>query len=320
MRLFYLSLCLLLVSCNLKNEKLNILKEISEIEKFGNDYFINEVNDIQFTDSLYYIVDSKINSLFVLDEDFNFITSVGSMGKGPGEFLSMGTVSITSNKFYISDVQQNSLMCYAKSNYMLLEKIRLPENMYLSYGDFFIDDNGNVTTAFITKDLTQIGIYNLNSQKFYPFNLKVEIEDARLYRYVGCLDNDFIAVIPRYSNKIHFFSRRNFEKLKEITINFPQNSMNEWKKYSIEGKKVPLIVDGSFQANVLYLLYQDFANSSRALASIQLSSGLDVINSEFRIFPKGNGDDCINSNNNFLITFSPRKNTIQKYINLTNTL
>jgi hypothetical protein len=307
------ALFLLLYSCNYKDEYSKNLEIKSEIEKFGKNHYINEVSDIKFSDSLYYIIDSKITSLFLLNQDLNLINLIGSKGKGPGEFLSMGSVAITSDKFYISDVLQNRVMCYNKSNYELLKKINLPEYFYLCYGDFFVDKNGYIPVAFITKNLCQIGMYNFNTQDFHPLDLRVEAKNIRLYRFICSIENDFFVAIPRYSNEISIFRLNNFVKLNEIKIDFPKETLVAWKNIIKKGKNSPLITDGCLQEEYIYLLYQDFANSSRGLAKIKLSSDFEIIYSDFSLFPKSNGDECIDVNNEFILTFSRRKSTIQRY-------
>ncbi|MFA5327376.1 MAG: BF3164 family lipoprotein [Prolixibacteraceae bacterium] len=308
---------LLIFSCSHKKNNLNQLKVLTEIEKFGKDYYINEVNDIQFSDSSYYIVDSKINSLFLLNSDFKYITSIGRKGKGPEEFISMNAVTVTSNKFYISDAQQNCLMCYDKDRYNLLGKITFPKNLFLNYGDFYIDDNGNVSITYISKESSKIGMYNISSGEFHPFNIEIQNpKDTKLYRFIGNLEENFIAIIPRYSNKISFFSNQNYTKLGEISIVLPKESMIQWENLIKKGKHTPLIVDGFLRGKCLYLLYQDFANSSRALAQVKLSSNFEVIDILFFSFPKSNGDECINVSNNTIVTFSRAKNSIQKYDHL----
>ena len=317
MRLLFVLLIFLTSSCLNKDAKLQLLSGTNGIEKYGEKYYINEISDIQFSDSIYYVVDEKITSLFLLDKDLKFITSIGSRGKGPQEFLSMGTVAITSNKIYIPDVQKNSLMCYDKKGRKFLKKIILPKNIYLNFGDFFVDEDENVTVSYISKESIKIGTYNLNTNEFRPFDIMLDNpKKARLYEFVGSRDREFIIVLSRYSSKIYFVSK-NYQ-IKEFLVNIPKKSMLKWEKLIKTGKNVQLITDGCIHKNTLYLVYQDFANSSRGLATLELSPNLDVLDVEFSLFPKSNGDDCISVNDNEIITFSRRKGAIQKYSNFIN--
>lgn len=321
MRRLYILILISLFSCSEKKSiKIKHVYEVGhEIDKFGKDYFINNINDIKFSDSTFYIIDDKIPRLIQLDKNFNYISSTGEKGKGPNEFLTMGFVAVNSFEYIISDRVDNSVSYYNKKTNIIKKRIHLPENIFLNSGDFFADDEGNLTVIFMSKDSTKLGIYSTFKNEFHPFELDINNpKESMATSFIGKLDDNFIVAIPRFSNELYFFSRSNYDLLKKITIDFPENSFAAWQDLRKKGKRTPLITDGCLNGQDLYLIYQDFANSSRALARLKVSSNFELLRADFYGLPKGNGDECLYADDEMIVTFSRKKCTLQKYPNLTN--
>ena len=317
MKIHYIYLCIIYLfisSCN-SREELKSLHLTNEINKYSKDHYVNEINDIEFDNSKFYIVDSNIPGLFILNNDFNHLYSLGRKGKGPEEFLSMGAVGITSKEYYISDPVGNKLMCYDKNTNSLLRKIVFQNNTVVGYDDFFIDNEGNITAIRWNGKKQEIGFYNIFSKDFTPLDKSdnLNFKNYRVLQFVGELDNDLIVLLPRYSPDLYLISRKRSEVIKKIKVDIPKKSLLKWKEYHNKGKSTPLFTSCYLTDKTIYILFQDFSTSSKGMVELMLNSENNVESTCAYQFPPSNGNECLYVENENLITYSRMTSSLQKY-------
>jgi hypothetical protein len=80
----------------------------------GKDCLIGSVDELQIFDGCIYILDKHIaKSLFVFDMEGRFIRKIGSLGRGPGEFIHVDDFTIdTGNRFIFLSDQGNRVHQY----------------------------------------------------------------------------------------------------------------------------------------------------------------------------------------------------------------
>ena len=98
--------------------------EYIELEANENS-LIGEIDKMEVDDKYIYILDrDNTNSLFVFDRSGNFITKVGSRGKGPGEYTTISDFAIAANNMVvIHDFYKNSLLFFENFEFKNERKI-----------------------------------------------------------------------------------------------------------------------------------------------------------------------------------------------------
>ena len=93
----------------------------------SDDCLIYEIDKIMVDDSLIFIFNKK--QFLIFDTTGKFKRSIGRVGKGPGEFLSIMdfTINTNENTIYIYDYNQRKVICY-KYNGDLVFEFRLHTN------------------------------------------------------------------------------------------------------------------------------------------------------------------------------------------------
>jgi len=90
------------------------VREIIPLET-SEKFLINNINQIEICDEKIFVVDKKSTKLFIFNSNGQFLRQIGRRGKGPGEFLRMGSFAVNQDQdlIYIT----NSLYCINVFNY-----------------------------------------------------------------------------------------------------------------------------------------------------------------------------------------------------------
>lgn len=115
MKYIVLSLSIfLLYSCS-KQEQVTSVKKIIFNEEANPDFFntltynfipletndsclFSEIREIEIVDNKIYIIDNKRSGLLVFDISGKFITKIGNLGNGPGEYVTPSNFNINKEK------------------------------------------------------------------------------------------------------------------------------------------------------------------------------------------------------------------------------
>ena len=135
-------LSILFSSC----EKINIEYSaivIQETDSLQNNTFLIDVNNIRIHDSKIYILERSQNQIFVLDEKFNHINTIGNEGTGPKDFNGITQMYISGDTLavYSSNKQQFDLISI--TTFETINQIKIPSELIPIESDlrFFIKNN-----------------------------------------------------------------------------------------------------------------------------------------------------------------------------------
>ena len=103
---FFVGLCLLLFSCSTsKSDKPLLVEKIEpdmEIYQFSDGTFFSDIKHMESSGDYVYITERKLNKIYkVNNTDFSVATTIGKAGRGPGEFLHMGSFDINNDSLFI---------------------------------------------------------------------------------------------------------------------------------------------------------------------------------------------------------------------------
>lgn len=168
----------------------NISSLDEEIEEYiiipletNEDNLIGYIWQIKFTDGKFIVFDGSKNSKFLLfDSKGNYLNSIGSVGKGPGEYLYASSFTLNTNQdqILIFDIRKRSLIYYTLSGEYIKEVRLLKQGILeLINDDLFAIQEGR---------MGPIGIQEKHFE-LWLLNKQGEIVD-RLFHYEKSLGSD----------------------------------------------------------------------------------------------------------------------------------
>lgn len=158
--------------------------EIPEVEKYHNisfikletkeDFLISHIDKIIEKDNKYYILDKKFNQVFIFDFNGKFINQIGSIGKGPGELLSIEDISFNKDSTSVLLLSNNSMKI---SEYDLLGKYNkdIKIDLFASkvatdkYNNLYLFTNKNVSPISKKYDLLKTDSSGRVNNRYFPF-------------------------------------------------------------------------------------------------------------------------------------------------------
>ncbi|MEY8610774.1 6-bladed beta-propeller [Parabacteroides segnis] len=158
--LFFLTICLiLLLSCSKDIENKNDFKKlIFNKEKFGltdslnfkfipletnEECLIGSISSIKIADNKIFIQDiHKVNSLFVFNQNGQFITKVGSAGNAPTQYIDLFgfDIDIKRRLIILDDRHQKRLLFFDFDSYQFKYSLKINFN----FANFQLLSNGNI--------------------------------------------------------------------------------------------------------------------------------------------------------------------------------
>ena len=82
------------------------------------DILLASIAKIQFFKTNFYILDSRLNILFVFSETGKFIRKIGKIGNGPGEYHRIADFDLNNDRIYLFDPNRNILEYDLSGNYI----------------------------------------------------------------------------------------------------------------------------------------------------------------------------------------------------------
>lgn len=114
----FLLLCIMLTSCNLRNESKTVLAEkkeyLAKCSPNGMELY-SYAHDLNLMDDLILVTSHRdtICRVFSIEDNFAFVTSYGRIGQGPGEFIQPLKTHHYNNEFALNDVNKDQLTILA---------------------------------------------------------------------------------------------------------------------------------------------------------------------------------------------------------------
>jgi hypothetical protein len=152
-----------------QNVDLSDILEIDfvKLETDENGLINKNIRQIEFlNDKIFVLSGGETSSLFVFDRSGKFITSIGSMGNGPGEFIIITSFSVDKNGNILSivDAAQRKIINYGTKNYEFISEQSTSNYTFLCF-EYLSEDkivwnnigghNDNPTWNFIVTDTNQ---------------------------------------------------------------------------------------------------------------------------------------------------------------------
>lgn len=104
-------------------------------------------------------------AVYVFKPDGHFITKIGRIGKGPGEFLAITYMKIRNQKLYVYDSLQHKMSIFSLTNFKLIDNFKIRIN---SLGDDKqLNFSGGMRSFFIVRGGTYLAgfVFNLRSNE-----------------------------------------------------------------------------------------------------------------------------------------------------------
>lgn len=184
----------------------------------------------------------KDSILFILDEDFdknihavnikneNYLTSIGDIGKGPGETLSGVSLNVFNNLIWLHDITLSKFVSYnldsiitdKKTNYSYSEEIVFKDKARQNFNPLWLNDSTLISTTFSESE-NRIVYTNLNGQIFEEKFKMINPERKNTPRSVhkASYQSIFkihpnkkkIAIVNRYSDLLEIYNLETDETL-----------------------------------------------------------------------------------------------------------
>ncbi len=143
---FLLIVLFMFASCHYDN-----IREIPEvflirdtvITKFSDSSYFSSIRSMQIYNNRMYLTDYHRNQLMILNEKGQFVESMGSEGRGPGELLGAADLFVINDTIYVFNDSGRSFELYGlKSGH--IKKINFPINSQFHSAQRFAVKNGKI--------------------------------------------------------------------------------------------------------------------------------------------------------------------------------
>lgn len=254
-------------SCrNIKYNETHLNAE-TVIDQLSDSSFLSDVRSIQF-DKYLYITDYGRDQLLILDLDGRIIKSLGTKGKGPGEFLGASHLFIVNDSIFVYNDGKRSFEIFTIDEHLMT--VRLPGDIELSssFRSFYkggklffssvFDSNGIVSfdiNSYDTKRFGKIKQFETPKQTQIRNNKHLFSDNNYL---IAVSDN--LPIIERYDfngNLLEIFDYSNHPITKR-RINTIHDLQKDPNGYSL------LLQDAFYFENKLYLLL--YSNSESKIS------------------------------------------------------
>jgi hypothetical protein len=189
---------------------------------------------IAFENNYFLLNNNKNSQVLKYDTNGNFVSEIGSFGKGPGEYITTTDFSIceTSRTLFILNNNTDILMFNINGNFISNNSINLLSNSFevsidgnyfykysktpnesKSHGIFKVDKNGNKTNKFHLRNTTWFPMIELNFHKTHDAIYFRESFSNQLFKIDSAGFSEFIKY--DWGNKSF---QKEYDKLNEFEI------------------------------------------------------------------------------------------------------
>lgn len=250
------------------------LSEIAEKVEYvfletSNECLLDKIKKVIVDDSLVFISDKK--QLLIFNSSGKFITAVGGVGRGPGEYVEVMdfSVDLSKDRIFVLDRYQQKVLCYAyNGKYQSSFRFRTPypskieviknSGLIISYSTPQFLRNNNYGFALYTFD----GKFIQNSFNRQNEGAKQAMGEAGLHRLNYYCDSltfreVHLDTIYRVSNDGRFTPRYaiDYKGYKEVKNRDSLEKNNFRFSYFIESKKYLFFLRGSRNGDIKHLVY-----------------------------------------------------------------
>lgn len=205
-----------------------IIKEINYIPlETHQECLLGEIKKVLTTDDLFYIQDRGINQkVFIFNKGGNYITSIGTYGKGPGELIDLTDFDLDPNndRIFILDNHQNKVIICNQYTGQLIKEIKID---FHSKHIASINDN---TIAFHSY------YNNFNKQKKYSIAyMNIDNEKVNWHLPQDPYDTPLSYELTFFKSKSIFYT----SYFKDIVYKLEENNVIPYIKLNFGINKIP---------------------------------------------------------------------------------
>ena len=257
----YLLIFLFSVACESAEEDLAEIQLVDDlrIEHLPDSSFFIGVRSVFIDNNKVYLADSEINQVIVLDENGSFVSSVGQLGRGPGDLLGPGQLYIYNDTLFVFNGGKHALDLFINGQFVKTIPFLDLRGRYV--GGRFCVDSKNIYISMVDLDgcVAVIPFNNLKGNRsfgqLFPFNTDKQTI-VQNHRQIFLHNNTVLSIsltqprVERYSKEgilLEDFSFENLELLKP-------RIQEAQAQISKENLTVNLVGDAYLFNDLLYLL------------------------------------------------------------------
>jgi hypothetical protein len=106
-------------ACNKQQKQPVVLTAVQKITQFNDTTFFTGTSAMLFTDGHLYMAAGKGSKIYQLGSQLNIIGSMGSKGKGPGEFTGITDLKFANDSLYVYARTQAKIAVYDENNHFV---------------------------------------------------------------------------------------------------------------------------------------------------------------------------------------------------------
>ncbi len=247
MKTTFLILTILVCSCIIESALCNELSVSDEVFNItSEDLEYNNITDYCVCDSMIYILDAMLSEITIVNYKTNsHITSYGSKGNGPGEFVLPKRIFSYKNNIYVWDEKKKCIIEFNNDQYLNeysndflkqchnCEFFSLKNQIYIQYDIVYFNEN----STYIEKKIA-----SLNSD--FTIGKKVHLVSSKIYNpyyfnFSGdklfSMNNNFLSIYTPDINEINFdFIDLNSNRKFAYNEKFPKQRMRKKKREALD--------------------------------------------------------------------------------------
>ncbi|HTN22269.1 MAG TPA: 6-bladed beta-propeller [Pelobium sp.] len=158
-----------------KTEFSKVVTNIKYIQlETNSNCLVSNIDKVLYKKGLYYIWDSRFNTLTIFNDKGRYISNIGAIGRAPGEFLSIHDVEFSkdSSSIYLLSSDSEKLIEYnLEGKYISDIKTNLrASNFGILNNDFYFFTNKNVTSNSENYNLIRTNAQGTIDKKLFKFS------------------------------------------------------------------------------------------------------------------------------------------------------
>lgn len=316
---FLIGICLILFSCKRHSvdlENIELRKDYG-ISQSGDSIFFSGIRSI-FFDKYLYMSNYRMNQILVLDEMGHLICTLGSEGRGPGEFVGVSHIYVSNDTIYALNEGKRCIEVYNIDGYIKTVPLYEAGIRLRNTGRFVILHN-KFYFPYVTNE-NSIVEYNLlyESTRYFGLLDRFQTEDHTRFRnerHLLAMNEKYLIavshvkpVIEKYNLNGEFIAQLSYENIYPV-----QKRLEFVNRQKSEINSVFSVVSDAYvYSNKLYLIIvsnEDEKVSSNKVLEIEIDDKMKVL----RLYDLGDGwysSICVTANN--LWAFDTKSDSLKK--------
>lgn len=233
------------------------LRKTVEVNQLSDSTFLTDVRSIRNYKEKFYLTDYSRNQIIILDKTLKLINTMGSTGKGPGEFLGADQLYIEEDTIYVMNDGHRTIEVFDRVKH--LKTIKFPNSIKLAADKKFVksDEYFYLSKVDVDGSVCKYGFDKIVKQFGLIENYKSEKETfIKNQKHILKYKNNIISVSDN-KPKLEMYTTSGdlVYKLDYGNIELVDNTMDFIEKQTLtENSYYEFVSDAYVFSNKLYLL------------------------------------------------------------------